>query len=73
MDFCGNVTNIDAPVNVTAIDYALAKYTNGEPWTNLGNYATYFQEAFLPLCTSGDIDSTECFSTQNGLCTFEGL
>ncbi|KAF4635431.1 hypothetical protein G7Y89_g2660 [Cudoniella acicularis] len=34
-DFCSNVTNIDAPANVTAIDHALAKYTNGEPWPAL--------------------------------------
>jgi len=66
-DFCSNVTNINAPANITAIDHALAKYSNGEPWVNLGNYATYFQQAFLPLCTSGRIDSTDtgCFSTQN--------
>lgn len=67
-EFCGNVTNIDAPANVTAVDNALAKYTGGEPWTNLGNYAEYFKENFLPLCPSGNYDSTErgCFGTQNG-------
>lgn len=64
-DFCSNVTNADAPANVTAVDYALAKYTNGKPWTNLGNYANYFKEAFLPLCPSGDYNSVSCFGTQN--------
>ncbi len=59
------MTNINAPSNITAIDYALAKYTDGEPWTNLGNYVTYFQEAFLPLCPNGDYNNVECFGTQN--------
>jgi hypothetical protein len=67
-DFCNNVTNIDAPANVTAIDKALAKYTHGAPWTNLGNYATYFKKYFLPLCPSGNYDSPFCFGTQNGEC-----
>lgn len=64
--FCRNVTNLDAPENITAVDYALAQYTDGEPWTNLGNYANYVQQNIVPLC-SGDIDSTNdgCFSTQN--------
>jgi hypothetical protein len=65
-EFCNNVTNIDAPANITAVDNILAKYTHGQSWTNLGNYATYFKKNFLPLCPSGDIDSTSCFGTQNG-------
>lgn len=66
-DFCGNVTNMDAPENITAVDYALAEYTDGEPWTGLGNYAEYVKRVVVPLCTSGRIDSTDdgCFSTQN--------
>ncbi|TVY80978.1 putative extracellular serine carboxypeptidase [Lachnellula suecica] len=66
-DFCSNVTDINAPANITAVDHALAKYTNGQPWTNLGTYANYFKEAYLPLCLDGNIDSTHpgCFSTQN--------
>lgn len=68
-NFCNNVTNIDAPESVTAVDYALAKYTHGEPWTNLGNYANYFKSQFLPLCSTGDYDSplNGCFGTQNGM------
>jgi hypothetical protein len=60
-DFCSNVTNIDAPENITAVDTSLG----GEPWTNLGNYANYIKNAINPLCTSGDIGSTSCFGTQN--------
>jgi hypothetical protein len=68
-NFCSNVTNLDAPANITAVDNVLAKYTGGQPWTNLGNYANYFKENFLPLCTTGDINSplNGCFGTQNRL------
>ena len=68
-NFCNNVSNINAPENITAVDYHLANYTQGEPWTNLGNYANYVKEIVLPYCTSGDYDSTSntCFSTQNSL------
>jgi hypothetical protein len=64
-NFCSNVTNANALADITATDQVLAKYTNGKPWTNLGNYANYFKQAFLPLCPSGDYDNTECFGTQN--------
>ncbi|KAH6670784.1 extracelular serine carboxypeptidase-like protein [Halenospora varia] len=64
-NFCSNVTNINAPADVTAIDNILAKYTRGEPWTNLGNYATYFKREFLPLCPDGNYDSSSCFGTQD--------
>ncbi|OCK74269.1 hypothetical protein K432DRAFT_386908, partial [Lepidopterella palustris CBS 459.81] len=64
-DFCSNVTNMNAPENITSVDYALAQYTGGEPWTNLGNYANYVKKALLPLCVGGDIDSTSCFGTRN--------
>lgn len=64
-DFCRNVTDLDAPANNTAIDTALSNYTNGEPWTNLGNYAAYVKRVLVPMCTSGDINSVTCFGTQN--------
>lgn len=63
--FCQNVTNPDAPENITQIDYALSEYTNGEPWTNLGNYANYVKENIIPMCDGAPIDSTACFGTQN--------
>lgn len=64
-DFCSNVTNIDAPKTTTNIDYALSNYTGGEPWTNLGNYATYVKNVLVPLCDGVPIDSIYCFGTQN--------
>ena len=64
-DFCSNVTNIDAPANITAVDTILSKYSNGQPWTNLGNYAQYVKQTLLPLCDGVPIDSTACFGTQN--------
>lgn len=30
--FCENVTNVDAPENITKVDYALSETTNGAPW-----------------------------------------
>ena len=66
-DFCSNVTNLDAPENITLVDYALANFIGGEPWTNLGNYANYVKQTLLPLCDGVDIDSTQCFGTQNGM------
>lgn len=64
-DFCSNVTNIDAPKTITDIDYVLSKYTGGEPWTNLGNYAAYIKRVLIPRCDGAPIDSISCFSTQN--------
>lgn len=64
-NFCRNVTNLDAPAAITAVDQSMAKYSNGEPWTNLGNYANYVKNVVLPLCPSGDFDNTACFGTQN--------
>ena len=64
-DFCSNVTNIDAPSNITAVDSLLSRYSNGQPWTNLGNYAEYVKQTLLPLCDGAPIDSTSCFGTQN--------
>ncbi|KAI9743707.1 MAG: hypothetical protein M1818_003023 [Claussenomyces sp. TS43310] len=63
--FCSNVSNIDSPEDITSADYTLAKYTNGEPWTNLGNYAHYVKQVVVPLCESGELDSSACFGTQN--------
>lgn len=65
--FCGNVTDDTLPKNVTDVDYALAEYTNGKPWTGLGAYAKYVQEILLPMCPDADYDSTTtgCFGTQN--------
>jgi hypothetical protein len=37
--FCGNVSDIDPPKAVADVDYAMSKYTNGEPWVGLGGYA----------------------------------
>ena len=65
-DFCLNVTNINASEDITSVDYILANYTNGEPWTNLGNYANYVKQVLLPLCPDDDFDNTACFGTQNG-------
>lgn len=64
-NFCDNVTDINAPESVRKDDYALANYTHGTPWTNLGNYAAYVKRVVLPICTTGDYDSTACFGTQN--------
>jgi pimeloyl-ACP methyl ester carboxylesterase len=64
-NFCRNVTNIRAPENITSIDFALAKYTKGLQWKNLGNYAAYIKRVVLPLCASGDYNSAACFGTQH--------
>lgn len=68
-NFCSNITNLNAPESITSVDYKLAAYTGGEPWTGLGAYADYFQKVIIPLCESGRIDSTDpgCFNTQNGM------
>jgi hypothetical protein len=66
-DFCNNVTDVEAPASRTKVDQSLAKYTDGEAWTNLGNYAHYFKEVFLPYCKSGDLNSPDCFGTQNSM------
>lgn len=66
--FCHNITNADSPPNVTQLDYALAPYTNGESWTNLGNYANYIKNYIVPMCPDPsliDTTTTGCFSTQN--------
>jgi len=64
-NFCSNVTNLDAPAAITEVDHAMAQYTDGEPWMDLGNYAHYIKTAMLPECESGDFNSIDCFGTQN--------
>ncbi|KAI1633769.1 serine carboxypeptidase S28-domain-containing protein [Biscogniauxia mediterranea] len=63
--FCGNITDFDAPENITQVDYAMSNYTNGEPWVGLGGYTNYIKTYTLPLCASGDYNSNDCFGTQN--------
>ncbi|KAI4159125.1 MAG: hypothetical protein L6R39_000424, partial [Caloplaca ligustica] len=66
-NFCSNITNLNSPANITAVDTLLSEYSNHQPWTNLGNYAHYVQQTLLPLCAGGaaQIGSTSCFGTQN--------
>ncbi|KAI1094397.1 peptidase S28 [Rostrohypoxylon terebratum] len=63
--FCGNVSDIDAPKEIASVDYAMAKYTDGEPWIGLGGYAHYVKTYTLPLCASGDYNANGCWGTQN--------
>jgi hypothetical protein len=67
--FCSNVTaSDDADKNSTAIDFALAKYTHGKPWTGLANYARYVKQVLIPMCPSLSLlGTTRCFGTQNGM------
>ena len=65
-EFCENVTNTNPTSDIKAIDSALAKYTDGKEWTNLGNYANYIKNAILPICEDGDYNNSNCFGTQNG-------
>ncbi len=65
-NFCGNITIASPPANIAAIDTQLSKYTSGEAWVGLGNYANYFIKQFVELlCPSGDVNSVQCFGTQN--------
>lgn len=63
--FCRNVTDVNTTKNNTDVDYEFSNYTNGEPWTNLGNYAAYIKRVVLPYCPSGDYNSVDCFGTQD--------
>ena len=63
--FCTNVTNLDAPENITQVDYSLSQYTDGEPWINLGTYANYIKKYLIPICDGAPINSIECFGTQD--------
>ncbi|KAI1180318.1 extracelular serine carboxypeptidase-like protein [Nemania sp. FL0916] len=63
--FCGNVSDIDPPKEIAAVDYAMSKYTNGEPWVGLGGYANYVKTVTRKHCSSGDYNSHDCWGTQN--------
>ncbi|KAI1267834.1 extracelular serine carboxypeptidase-like protein [Xylariaceae sp. FL1019] len=64
--FCGNITDIDAPREVTDADYALSNYTKGEPWVGLGGWGNYMKKYVLPVaCPSGDYNSFDCWGTQH--------
>lgn len=62
-NFCSNITNAEAPENIASIDYDLAKYTNGDPWIGLGNYANYVKKFLVPTCDGVSIKA--CFGTQD--------
>ncbi|KAF7516693.1 hypothetical protein G7054_g14050 [Neopestalotiopsis clavispora] len=64
-EFCGNVTDVNAPENITQVDYTFANYTNGQPWDGLGGYADYIKKYLLPNCFNGDYNSNDCWGTQN--------
>lgn len=64
--FCTALTDLDAPANVTAVDAQMAQYSNGEVWTNLGNYAEWIKSVILPTCPSGNYAGGECFGQGNG-------
>ena len=64
-DFCSNVTDVDMPANLTAVDDQLAQYTAGEPWTGLGGWSNYVKQNLIPLCGGEPINSVYCFGTQN--------
>lgn len=72
-DFCAAVTDLDAEEDVTAVDEQMAKYTNGEAWTNLGNYANWIKEVILPTCSSGNYAGGECFGQGNGESLLEAI
>lgn len=63
--FMNNITNNAASENITALDTALSSYTDGESWTNFGNYANYIKSYLLPICNGSPINSISCFGTQN--------
>lgn len=65
-NFCNNVTQLNPPENISAVDSMLSNYTNGQNWTGLGGWADYLKNVVVSTCPSEDlIDTTECFSTQN--------
>ncbi|KAK4501445.1 hypothetical protein PRZ48_007254 [Zasmidium cellare] len=63
--FCHNVTNPNSPKNITALDYALAPYTDNEPWPNLGNYANYIKKYLIPTCGDVPVNNSACFLQHN--------
>lgn len=64
-EFCHNVTDVDIPTNLSAVDNELAQYTNGEAWTGLGGWANYVKQYLIPLCGVEPVNSVYCFGTQN--------
>ncbi|KAK5629818.1 hypothetical protein RRF57_005533 [Xylaria bambusicola] len=60
--FCGNITDIDAPKEIAEVDHSMSIYTHGEPWPGLGGYANYIKQHTLPLCSSGNYNSNDCWS-----------
>lgn len=56
-----DVTNLDAPADITAVGSRLSEYSSGEPWAYLGNYAYYVKQTLLPVWEGEPIDSTSCF------------
>lgn len=65
--FCNNITDPDAPVEITSVDSQLANYTNGEDWTGLGGYASYVKQVVVGPYSADVIDTTAGLSTQNGM------
>jgi hypothetical protein len=60
--FCNNVTDLNAPANITVVDMQLANYDSA--WTGLGVYANFVKEVIVSTCPSEDlIDTTKCFLT----------
>ncbi|RWA08733.1 hypothetical protein EKO27_g6366 [Xylaria grammica] len=65
--FCGNVSNIDAPKEISEIDYSLSNYTNGEPWVGLGGYAgTQNQSAWADITNSASRSYLYTSCTEQG-------
>ncbi|KAF2970247.1 hypothetical protein GQX73_g3300 [Xylaria multiplex] len=65
--FCGNVSNIDAPKEISDVDYSLSHYTNGEPWVGLGGYAgTQNQSAWADITNSGSRSYLYTSCTEQG-------
>ncbi|XXH04955.1 hypothetical protein Hte_011378 [Hypoxylon texense] len=55
--FCGNVSDIDAPEEITQVDYLFANYTNGVPWVTFkGAYIAAPEEG--PALLSRVVDTS---------------
>jgi len=64
--FCSSITSTSSPANITAVDHALSRYTDGQPWKNLGNYANYIKTQINTLCPPGSsLDSAQCWGTHD--------
>lgn len=60
--FCTNITNANAPENITSTDYTLAPYTRNETWTNLGNYANYIKSYLTPATCEANQTIIDCYA-----------